>query len=147
MNANDSRIPTAILTSLDLWHDMVRMKDMSPLRTILHPDAVFRSPMAYSPYSSAAAVDLILKTVITEVFEDFEYFRSFFGDDRLSVVLEFGARVGDKLLKGIDMIRFDDAGLIVEFEVMLRPLSGLQALGSEMGRRIGDQLMAFKPQK
>src|SRR3546814_6016205 len=44
------------------------------------------------------------------------------------------------LLKGIDMIRFDENGKIVEFEVMVRPLSGLQALGEEMGRRLGAYL-------
>jgi len=51
-------------------------------------------------------------------------------------VLEFSARVGDRELKGIDMIRFDDEGKIVEFEVMIRPMSGLQALGDEMKRRL-----------
>jgi hypothetical protein len=60
------------------------------------------------------------------------------------VILEFSARVGDKQLKGIDMIRFDEQGKIVDFEVMVRPLSGLQALGEEMGRRLGAYLAASK---
>ncbi|MDR0201081.1 MAG: hypothetical protein LBJ40_02855 [Delftia acidovorans] len=37
-----------------------------------------------------------------------------------------------------------DTGLIREFEVMVRPMSGLQALGTEMGKRLGDKLPAFK---
>jgi hypothetical protein len=49
--------------------------------------------------------------------------------DGLSVVLEFSAKVGDKSPKGIDMIRFDDTGHIVDVEVMVRPLNGLEALG------------------
>jgi hypothetical protein len=65
-------------------------------------------------------------------------------EDGMSVVLEFSAMVGDKKLKGIDLIRFDEAGLIVEFEVMVRPLSGLQALGAEMGARLSQHLPAFK---
>jgi hypothetical protein len=60
------------------------------------------------------------------------------------VVLEFSARVGDKKIKGIDLVRFDEDGKIVEFEVMVRPLSGLQALGQAMGERLGARLPAFK---
>jgi hypothetical protein len=63
------------------------------------------------------------------------------------VVLEFSARVGDKQLKGIDMIRFDEQGRIVDFEVMIRPLNSLQALGEEMGKRLGQVLPAYKAAK
>jgi hypothetical protein len=42
------------------------------------------------------------------------------------------------------MIRFNELGKIVEFEVMVRPLSGLQALGTEMGSRLGAYLAANK---
>jgi hypothetical protein len=52
--------------------------------------------------------------------------------------------VGDKSLKGIDMIRFDEAGKIVDFEVMIRPFNGLQALGAEMGARLAAYLPAYK---
>jgi len=116
---------------------------MSKLAAIVHPDAVFRSPMAHAPYKSAPALTLVLGTVI-QVFEDFTYHRELFSDDGLSVVLEFSARVGDRQLKGIDLIRFDDDGKIVEFEVMVRPMSGLQALGAEMGKRLGHLLPKFK---
>ncbi len=60
------------------------------------------------------------------------------------MVLEFSARVGERELKGIDMIRFDEAGRIVDFEVMIRPMSGLAALGEEMGRRLAPYLAAMK---
>lgn len=129
--------------SLAVWHRMVAAHDLSDLQTILHPQAVFRSPMAHSPYESAQAVTLILTTVI-QVFEDFRYHRELYSEDGLNVVLEFSARVGDRQLKGIDLIRFDEQGRIVEFEVMIRPLSGLQALGAEMGRRLAQYLPAYK---
>ena len=86
---------------------------------------------------------MILNTVIN-VFEDFAYHRELATGDGLSVVLEFSARVGDKQLKGIDLIRFNELGQIVEFEVMVRPLSGLQALGEEMGRRLAPYLAKAK---
>ena len=133
----------AVARSLDLWHRMVATGDLGELGTIVHPEAVFRSPMAFTPYASAPALVLVLTTV-TQVFEDFVYHRQLASDDGLDVVLEFSARVGDKKLKGIDFIRFDAQGRIVDFEVMVRPLSGLQALGAEMGRRLADKLPAFK---
>jgi hypothetical protein len=145
MTSNLKRLKPAVATSLAAWHDMIARRDLSQLATIVHPDASFRSPMAFNAYAPAEAVLLVLGTVI-EVFEDFVYHRELASDDGLNVVLEFSARVGDKKLKGIDLVRFDEDGRIVEFEVMVRPLSGLQALGQAMGERLGAKLPAFKTQ-
>ncbi len=136
-------IHPAVARSLDTWHHMVASRDLSNLLSIVHPDAVFRSPMANTAYTSAPALMLALSTVI-QVFEDFTYHRQLATDDGLNVVLEFSAHVGDKQLKGIDLVQFNEQGQITEFEVMVRPLSGLQALGAEMGARLGDKLPAFK---
>lgn len=136
-------IHPAVARSLDTWHHMVASRDLSNLLSIVHPDAVFRSPMANTAYTSAPALMLALSTVI-QVFEDFTYHRQLATDDGLNIVLEFSARVGDKQLKGIDLVRVNEQGQITEFEVMVRPLSGLQALGTEMGARLGDKLPAFK---
>lgn len=129
--------------SLARWHDMVARKDMSALGDIVDGDATFRSPMAFKPYHSAQAVTLVISTVMT-VFEDFAYHRELVSEDGLSIVLEFSARVGDKNLKGIDLIRFDSDGKIVDFEVMVRPFNGLQALGAEMGARLAAYLPQYK---
>lgn len=133
----------AVARSLESWHHMVATRDLSNLLSIVHPDAVFRSPMANTAYVSAPALMLALSTVI-QVFEDFTYHRQLATDDGLNIVLEFSARVGEKQLKGIDLVRFNEQGQITEFEVMVRPLSGLQALGAEMGARLGDKLPSFK---
>lgn len=140
-------IPTslkpAVQASLRRWHEMVAARDLSGLPDILHDDACFRSPMAFKPYQSAAAVHLILSTVLT-VFQDFTYHRTLASEDGLNVMLEFSARVGDKSLKGIDLIAFDEQGRIIDFEVMVRPFNGLQALGAEMGARLAAFLPAYK---
>ncbi|RJG13769.1 nuclear transport factor 2 family protein [Pseudomonas cavernicola] len=133
----------AVAVTLEQWHAMLEKQDLRALPALLHPQAVFRSPMAFKPYSGAPLVTLILNTV-SQVFEDFAYHRQLFSEDGLSVVLEFSACVGDRQLKGIDLIQFDEDGKIVEFEVMIRPLSGLQALGEEMGRRLAPFLAAAK---
>ncbi len=122
---------------------MVARADLSGLADIVHPDAVFRSPMSIHPYGPAPALLLALQTVVT-IFQDFAYHRQFASDDGLNVVLEFSARVGDKQLKGVDLIRFNEQGQITDFEVMIRPLNGLQALGAEMGVRLGQHLPGFK---
>lgn len=136
----------AAAASLALWHEMVSLQDMGRLPTILNDGAVFRSPMAFKPYVSATAVNLILNTVM-KVFTQFEYHRQLVSEDGLNVVLEFSAAVDGKSLKGIDLIRFDEAGLIVDFEVMVRPFNALQALGAEMGARLAAYLPAYKEAK
>lgn len=132
-----------VAASLAIWHDGIKRLDLSRLPEIVHPDAVFRSPMAHTAYGPAPALIMVLGTVI-QVFENFTYHREFASDDGLSVVLEFSANVGDKKLKGIDMIQFDTSGKITDFEVMVRPFSGLQALGTEMGKRLGHLLPGYK---
>ena len=136
-------VAPAVAQSLKQWHEMVAQGNLAELPAILHPKAVFRSPMAHTPYPSAQAVQLILGTVV-KVFEDFTYHRQFADADGHSVVLEFSAKVNGKEIKGIDMIRFDDEGKIVDFEVMVRPMSGLQALGDEMAKRLAPYLAAMK---
>ncbi|WP_372749071.1 nuclear transport factor 2 family protein [Litorivivens sp.] len=136
----------AVAQSLTTWHDMVERADLKALESIVHPEATFRSPMSINPYAPAEALVMALSTVIT-VFENLTYHRQFASDDGLNVVLEFSADVGDRSVKGIDMIRFDEQGLITDFEVMIRPFNGLQALGAAMAARIGDKLPSFKVRK
>ena len=127
-------------------------KILNPAKTVLMPDMEAGCSLAESitaegiaemraRYPGAPVVNLILNTVL-QVFEDFAYHRELVSADGLNVVLEFSAKVGGRELKGIDIIRFDEAGKIVEFEVMVRPMSGLAALGEEMGRRLAPYLAA-----
>lgn len=140
---SDLQLQPPAATSLQRWHAMVADADLSALPELLAANVVFRSPMAHSAYPGAAVVATILNTVI-KVFENFTYHRQLASADGLNVVLEFSAQVGGKELKGIDMIRFDESGKIVDFEVMVRPMSALQALGAEMGARLAPYLAAHK---
>jgi hypothetical protein len=141
---SDLNLQPRVAAALAQWHALVAHRDLGRLPELLHPQALFRSPMAFKPYSGAPMVALILNTVI-KVFEDFAYHRELASADGLSLVLEFSAKVGERELKGIDLIRFDEAGKIVEFEVMIRPMSGLQALGEEMARRLAPLLSGKTP--
>ncbi|MFZ1101870.1 MAG: nuclear transport factor 2 family protein [Hyphomicrobiaceae bacterium] len=126
--------------TLDKWHRMVAAADLSAVASLCAPEAVFRSPVAHTPYRGAELVAAFLQQAV-QAFSDFRYHRSFVGGER-DVVLEFSAKVGDMELKGIDMIHFDETGRIADFEVMVRPASGLQALGAEMARRMTPVLAA-----
>ncbi|MGY4817214.1 nuclear transport factor 2 family protein [Pseudomonas chlororaphis subsp. piscium] len=140
---SDLKLHPQAAASLQRWHAMLAQGDLGALPELLDSKVVFRSPMAHTPYPGAPVVSTILNTVF-KVFSDFTYHRELVTADGLSVVLEFSARVGERQLKGIDLIRFDEAGKIVEFEVMVRPMSGLQALGEEMARRLAPYLAASK---
>lgn len=117
------------------WHTMLQTRDMSILNELLAEDVVFLSPVAYQPYPGKQVVFFILSNVI-QIFENFTYHREFYTEDGMNVVLEFSANVGEKKLKGIDMIQLNEQGQIIDFEVMLRPKSGLEALAAQMGKRM-----------
>jgi hypothetical protein len=118
---------------LDRWHRIVFQRDASELQSMLAENVVFHSPYLAESYAGRQAAWLILTTV-SEVFQDFTYHREIIEDKNWA--LEFSARVGDQSLKGIDLIRLDDDGLIAEFEVFVRPYNGLRALGVAMARRL-----------
>lgn len=123
-------------TSLAHWHHIVFTRDLEALSAILAEDVVFRSPFVWKPYHGRLPTFIILSTVI-DVFQDFAYHRELI--DGENWVLEFSARVGDLSLKGIDLIRWNETGQIVEFEVFVRPYNALQALGQQMQQRLAAQ--------
>lgn len=119
---------------------MMGKLDLSELESIVADDAVFRSPVANTPYPGKKVVCIVLRGAAS-VFKDFVYHRELF-DGENSVCLEFEARVGDKTLKGIDLVKFDEAGKIIAFEVMVRPLTGVMALGEAMKVAAGPAIKA-----
>ena len=121
--------------SIARWHEMLESRDMSILNELLAEEVVFRSPVAFQPYPGKQVVFFILTNVI-QVFENFTYHREFISEDGNNVVLEFSANVGDKKLKGGDMIQFNEEGQMIDFEVMIRPKSGLEVLAVQMGQRM-----------
>jgi hypothetical protein len=82
---------------------------------------------------------LSVLTSVVQVFENFRCQRAFVGRSH-DATLEFSTRIGKGPLKGVDLLKFDEAGKIIEFEVMIRPLKALAALADEIGNRIGPAL-------
>ena len=128
--------------TLDGWHRFVASGDRDLLASLLSEYIVFRSPFVQAPIPGRTATLLVLTTVV-QIFEDFRYHRTFVAGPH-DVALEFAANIGKWQLKGIDLIKFSETGEMIEFEVMIRPIKALAALGEEMGNRIGPQLSQLK---
>jgi hypothetical protein len=124
------------------WHRFVLSGGQDALAPLLAETVVFRSPVVQSPIPGRAATALVLTTA-AQIFENFRYHRTFIAGP-YDAALEFSANIGKWQLKGIDLIQFNAAGEMTEFEVMIRPIKALQALGDEMGNRIGPQLALLK---
>lgn len=107
----------------------VEARDPDAMAATLADDVVFRSPVAFRPYPGKAITAAILRGVL-RVFEDFRYVREMSDDNGHALVFE--ARIGDVWVEGCDFLHLDEAGLIDELTVMVRPLSAAQALSAAM---------------
>jgi hypothetical protein len=116
----------------DRFADAIAGNDPDGLKAALADDIVFRSPVVFRAYEGRELVGTVLAEGAMKVFSDFRYTHRF--EDGDSAALVFEARVGDREVQGLDLLRFDGDGLVSELTVMVRPMSGLQALGDAMGR-------------
>ncbi len=108
----------------------VERADLDAAVALLAEDVAFRSPAVFKPYEGRETVGTILRAIF-QVLEDFRYTDELEGDGIHGLVFE--ARVGNRTLQGIDLLRPDEHGRIGEFTVMIRPASGLIAVAERMG--------------
>jgi hypothetical protein len=113
----------------DAFKQAVEARDEEAMREALAEDVVFRSPVVYKPYEGREATMIILRAVL-RVFEDFNYVDSL--EAETSAALIFRAKVGERELEGLDHLSFDSEGRVTELRVMVRPMSGMHALGEAM---------------
>jgi hypothetical protein len=117
-------------------------KDAEAVEALLAPDVVFRSPALFKPYAGRAATMVFLRAAM-ETFEDFRYVRTFTENSSSGGrghVLMFTATVGGRELEGADFVSVDEAGLVSEFRVMIRPMTGLVSLAEAMAPRVAGPL-------
>jgi hypothetical protein len=100
---------------------------------LLAPTILFNSPITFKPFRGAETVEAVLRAV-AQTFEDFRYVDELAGDGLYGLVFE--ARVGDRELTGIDLIRPTSDGRIAELTVMVRPLSAAIALAEAMAPKV-----------
>ncbi len=112
----------------------VESRDLQAGLAVLAEDVVFHSPAVHRPYAGKETVSALL-TLVAETFENFRYTDELAGEDGTHALI-FRAEVGGKELEGMDLLRMNDAGEIADFTVMVRPASGLMALGAAMGPKV-----------
>lgn len=110
----------------------VEERDEAAIQAMLADDVVFISPVAFKPYVGKPITAALLRGVL-RVFEDFHYVREIHDGDGRDHAFVFETTVSGKKITGCDFLHFNDEGLIDEFMVMVRPLSGATALSEAMG--------------
>ena len=123
--------PGASLTPLPAWHELVRTRSSAGLAALLADEIVFHSPVVHTPQRGKALALQYLHAAFA-VFgnESFRYVRQVAGER--DAVLEFEVEIDGISVNGVDLIRWDDAGRIVDFKVLLRPLKAMLAIQQKM---------------
>ncbi|MEV5575347.1 nuclear transport factor 2 family protein [Spirillospora sp. NPDC052269] len=106
--------------------------DMEAMEALLADDVVFTSPVVFKPYSGKPITMAILRGVL-RVFEDFRYVREISEPGGRDHAFVFRTTVGGREVHGCDFVHVREDGLIDELTVMVRPLSGANALAEAMG--------------
>jgi len=120
---------------LEAWHRLVRTQDPSGLDTLLAEDAVFHSPIVHTPQRGKKLTAGYLGAAFRVFFNpSFRYVREIVGDT--DAMLEFETEVDGILVNGVDIIKWNDAGRIIEFKVMLRPLKAIAIIQQRMAEML-----------
>ena len=124
--------------TLRTWHRVVKEKDLAALDDLLADDVVFHSPVVHTPQKGKALTKLYLSAAFMLLANDtFAYVREVIGE--YDAMLEFTVEVQGIHINGIDMIRWNADGQIVDFKVMLRPLKAINLMHGLM-QQMFDQL-------
>jgi hypothetical protein len=121
---------------IEAWHRLVREQQPQALDALLDEEVVFHSPVVHTPQRGKMLARMYLGAAL-QVFSDpaFRYVREIRGGSE--AVLEFETQIDGVLVNGVDLIKWNEAGRIVEFKVMLRPLKALGAVQQRMAGLLG----------
>lgn len=130
---------TAARAGLAAWHAYIAQgKDSAALRAMIAPDAIFHSPVVHTPQVGADKMFAYLHAAAQVLGGgDFTYVREVVDGD--SAVLEFTRTVDAIHINGVDIIRWDAAGRIVDFKVMVRPMKAMNQLWDMMAAQLAAQ--------
>ena len=121
------------MSTAERFRAAVEAMDIEAASALLAPNVEFHSPATFHPFVGRDTVTRLL-TLVSQTFEDFRYTDELLTDG--AHVLVFRASIGGRELEGIDLLRFDADGLIDDFTVMLRPISGLLPFAQAMGEKV-----------
>ena len=123
------------MTGLDKWYAYVKAHDTKLLWELLHPDAVFESPVVHTPQRGR---DITFKYLVSAlgVLDSPAFAHVGEWRNESGAVLEFATEIEGIKINGVDIITFDDAGRITHFKVMLRPLKAVNLVHRMMGEEL-----------
>ena len=121
---------------LQNWHRVLEGGNRpDELAAIIREDAVFHSPVVHTPQQGRALVVAYLAAAGVVLNTDkFRYVREFSGGD--NALLEFVTELDGIHINGVDIITFDDDGMITDFKVMVRPLKAINKVWEMMGAQL-----------
>lgn len=124
---------------LKKWHEVIEGgNDPAALSAIIREEAVFHSPVVHTPQRGRPIVVSYLSAAGQTLNNDsFTYVREII--DGNEAVLEFTTEMDGIHVNGIDMITFDDDGMITDFKVMVRPLKAINKVWEMMAAQLERQ--------
>ena len=123
------------MTALDKWYGYMKSHDRAALWDLLHPDAVFESPVVHTPQRGRDITFKYLSSAEKVLGgPGFAYVGEWRSAD--GAVLEFEKVIDGITINGVDIIRFSDDGRIIHFKVMVRPLKAINLLHRLMGEQL-----------
>lgn len=126
---------TALPPVLVAWHAVVQQRDPRALADLLDDDVVFHSPVVHTPQRGKTITLKYLQGALLVLNnQHFRYLREVVGPR--DAVLEFTTEIDGVQVNGVDLIRWNDAGRITDFKVMVRPLKAINLLHLKMGEML-----------
>jgi SnoaL-like domain len=122
------------MSTAERYRAAVERKDLPAVGELLASEIVFHSPVTFHPFLGRETVTALLAQVI-QVFEDFRFTDELKMDGAHALIFRANVAGADREIEGIDLLRFDDDGLICDFTVMLRPMSALVPFAQAMAER------------
>ena len=119
------------IDTLSTWHELVQSRNTRGLGSLLADNVVFLSPVVHTPQVGKAITIQYLSAAFHVFFnESFKYVREVTGPS--DAVLEFQVEIDGISVNGVDMLKWDGEGRIVEFKVMIRPLKAINLIHQKM---------------
>ena len=113
------------------WHELIRSRDARGLDALLADDVVLHSPVVHTPLAGKPIVRKYLQAALQVFVNDtFRYVRELEGPS--DAVLEFQVELDGITVNGVDMLRWNADGRIVNFKVMVRPLKAVNLIHQKM---------------
>ena len=123
---------SSAVSAIPAWHQLLEQRNPNGLDTLLADDVVFLSPVVHTPQLGKALCKMYLTGAMHVLGNDkFRYVREIHGPR--DAMLEFETEIDGILINGVDIIKWNDAGQIIEFKVMLRPLKAVNLVHQKMG--------------